>query len=72
MGPDELAFFGVIALIVGIIIGWHGRSTRGAHGDMKSYKSRVPVLRKARNQNGFVTIALAVMALLVLSAFLRH
>ncbi len=39
---------------------------------MKSYKSRVPVLRKARNQNGFVTIALAVMALLVLSAFLRH
>ncbi len=72
MGSADLAIFGIIALIVGSIIGWYGRSARGAHGDMKSYKARVPALRKARNQNGFLMIALVIMALLVISAFVRH
>jgi hypothetical protein len=61
----------IVAGVVGVFIGWYSRSARGAHGDLKVYKGRIPGLRRARNRSGLWAVALVVISLLVLSALVR-
>jgi hypothetical protein len=33
MGSAEVAFYGILVLIAGLFIGWHGRRVHTAHRD---------------------------------------
>ena len=61
----------VIVGVVGILVGWNARGARGAHGDLKVYKTRIPAFRQVRNRAGLRSLVLVVITLLVLSALLR-
>jgi hypothetical protein len=61
----------VIVGAAGILIGWNARSARGAHGDLKVYKTRIPAFRRVRNRAGLRSLVLVVITLLALSAMFR-
>ena len=71
MSTSAATLLAIVAGVVGVFIGWYSRSARGAHGDLKVYKGRIPGLRRARNRSGLWALALIVIALLVLSALAR-
>ncbi len=54
-----------------VFIGWNARSARGAHGDVKMLKGRLPSSRAARNRAGLWSLGLIVLTLLALSALVR-
>ena len=61
----------IIGGVIGIIAGWNWRTARGANADLKVHKGRIPGFRRTRNRTGLVSVALIVLALLALSAFVR-
>jgi hypothetical protein len=65
---------GGLAILVGaagLFIGWNARSARGAHSDLKLYKSRIPGARQARTRTGLRSLVMIVLTLLVLSILVR-
>jgi hypothetical protein len=56
----------VLAGAIGITVGRHARTARGATGDLKLQKQRIPALRAARSRSGLWSITLIVLTLLVL------
>lgn len=64
------ALYVIIALVIGAGAGWYARSARGANADLKTYKSRLPGLRRVRNRSGVLSIVLVVLALLVVRALM--
>ncbi len=68
MGGAGSALYGVLAIVLGVCIGWWARRAAGAHGDMKVNKARVPTFRRSRNRAGVIVILLVVLGLLVISA----
>jgi hypothetical protein len=61
----------ILVGLVGMFVGWNARSARGAHSDLKLYKSRIPASRQARNRTGLRSLVVIVLVLLVLSALVR-
>jgi hypothetical protein len=61
----------IIAGAIGIFIGWNARTARGAHGDLKVYKARIPAFRRVRNRTGLRSLVVVVVVLLALSALVR-
>jgi hypothetical protein len=61
----------ILVGVVGMFIGWNARSARGAHSDLKLYKSRIPTSRQARNRTGLRSLVMIVLTLLVLSVLVR-
>lgn len=71
MKPGVLVI--VIAfLAVGCMLGWHAQRARSAHGDVKVAKNRLSGGRQQRVRSGLYVLAIVVVAILVLSAFLRR
>ncbi len=68
---STVAGVAIIVGVVGVFVGWNARSARGAHSDVKLFKSRVPAARRVRNRTGLWSVALVVIALLALSALVR-
>jgi hypothetical protein len=62
----------IIGGLIGAFVGWNWRTSRGANADLKVHKGRIPGFRRTRNRTGLVSIALVVLALLALSAFVRR
>ena len=71
MAASSAAGLALIVGVVGIFVGWNFRTARGANADLKVHKGRIPGFRRARNRTGLVSIALIVLTLLALSAFVR-
>ena len=71
MSTSAAGLLAILAGAAGVFIGWYSRSARGAHGDLKMYKGRIPGLRRARNRTGLWALAVLVITLLVLSALVR-
>ena len=61
----------IVGGVIGMFVGWNWRTARGANADLKVHKGRIPGFRRARNRTGLISIALIVLTLLVLSAFVR-
>jgi hypothetical protein len=68
MGAAGLALYGLLAVFLGVCIGWWSRRAAGAHGDMKVNKARVPVFRRNRNRAGIIVVVLVVIGLLAIKA----
>ena len=68
MSHAGLALYGVLALFLGSLIGWHGRRAYGSHGDMKVNKARVPTFRRNRNRAGLLALGLVLVSLLLVKA----
>jgi hypothetical protein len=68
MGAAGSALYGLVAIVLGVSIGWWARRAAGAHGDMKVNKARVPTFRRNRNKAGLIVILLVVLGLLVINA----
>jgi hypothetical protein len=68
MGGAGSALYGVLAIVLGVCIGWWARRAAGAHGDMKVNKARVPTFRRSRNRAGVIVILLVVLGLLAINA----
>jgi len=71
VSASAAALLAIIAGVVGVLIGWNSRTARGAHGDLKVYKGRIPTFRRVRNRSGLWALGLVVITLLVLSALVR-
>jgi hypothetical protein len=61
----------IVGGVIGMFAGWNWRTARGANADLKVHKARIPAFRRARLRTGLTSIALVVLTLLALSAFLR-
>jgi hypothetical protein len=59
-------------LAVGCMLGWHAQRARSAHGDIKVGKGRVSGGRQTRMRSGLYMLALVIIAVLVISALIRH
>jgi hypothetical protein len=68
MGGAGSALYGVLAIALGVCIGWWARRAAGAHGDMKVNKARVPTFRRSRNRAGIIVVILVVLGLLAINA----
>jgi hypothetical protein len=68
MVPAGLALYGLLAVFLGVVIGWFARQAKGAHGDMKVNRARVPTFRRARNRAGVIAVVLVILGLLVIKA----
>jgi hypothetical protein len=62
----------VAFLAVGCMLGWHAQRARSAHGDVKTTKGRLPGFRKTRLRSGLYVFTLIGIAVLILSALIRH
>jgi hypothetical protein len=56
----------------GCLLGWHAQRARTAHGDVKTTKGRLPGFRKTRMRSGLYMFVVVAIALLVMSALIRH
>ncbi|HWG62027.1 MAG TPA: hypothetical protein VG253_09980 [Streptosporangiaceae bacterium] len=65
------ALFVIVGLAIGAVVGWQIRHARGAHGDMKTYKNRIPVLRKTRNRSYLIVAAVVILFLFLMRAMVR-
>ncbi len=68
MSHAGLALYGLLALFLGSLIGWHSRQAYGSHGDMKVNKARVPTFRRNRNRAGLLALGLVIVGLLLVKA----
>jgi hypothetical protein len=68
MAAAGLAVYGLLALCLGVSIGWWSRRAAGSHSDMKVNKARVPTFRRNRNRAGLIVVALVIIALLAIKA----
>jgi hypothetical protein len=68
MGAAGLALYGLLAVFLGVCIGWWARRAAGSHSDMKVNKARVPTFRRNRNRAGIIVVALVVVGLLAIKA----
>ena len=59
------AFYVIIALVIGIFVGWNARTARGANADLKVHKARIPAFRRVRARSGLLSMTLLVISLLV-------
>jgi hypothetical protein len=61
----------LVVTVVGGYVGWRMRHAYGVHSDIKTYKSRLPSFRRARNRSALTSAFLAVIVLLLLRALLK-
>jgi hypothetical protein len=59
-------------LAVGCMLGWHAQRAKSAHGDVRVTKGRLPGFRKTRMRSGLYVLTLVVIAILAMSALVRH
>lgn len=59
-------------MAVGCMLGWHAQRARSAHADVRSTKGRLPGFRKTRMRSGLYLVLFVGIALLVMSALVRH
>jgi hypothetical protein len=62
----------IVFLAVGCMAGWHAQRAKMAHGDIKVGKGRVSGGRSTRMRSGLFVIVLIGVAVLVMSALIRH
>ena len=62
----------IVFLAVGCMAGWHAQRAKMAHGDIKVGKGRVSGGRSIRMRSGLFVIVLIGVAVLVISALIRH
>jgi hypothetical protein len=62
----------IVFLAVGCMAGWHAQRAKMAHGDIKVGKGRVSGGRSVRMRSGLFVIVLIGVAVLVISALIRH
>jgi hypothetical protein len=62
----------IVFLAVGCMAGWHAQRAKMAHGDIKVGKGRVSGGRSTRMRSGLFVIVLIGVAVLVISALIRH
>jgi hypothetical protein len=65
MSHAGLALYGILAVFLGALIGWHSRRAYGSHGDLKLSKGRVPTFRRNRNRAGLLAVGLVIVALVL-------
>jgi hypothetical protein len=70
MGSSVVAYT-IIILVVGGYVGWHARQARGAHGDIKTYKGRIPALRKVRLKSAALAGGIVIVVLLAVRALIH-
>lgn len=70
MGSTVVAYT-IIILVVGGYVGWHARQARGAHGDIKTYKGRIPALRKVRLKSAAISGGIVILVLLAVRALIH-
>ncbi|MDX6334592.1 MAG: hypothetical protein QOG05_1932 [Streptosporangiaceae bacterium] len=68
MGGAGSALYGLLAIVLGVGIGWWARRAAGAHSDMKVNKARVPTFRRNRNRAAVIVVLLVVLGLLAINA----
>ncbi len=61
----------ILVGVVGIFIGWNARTARGAHADLKVYKTRIPMFRQVRLRTGLRSLVMVMLTLLVLTVLVR-
>jgi hypothetical protein len=71
MNPGVLIIL-VAFLAVGCMLGWHAQRAKSAHGDVQSTKGRLPGFRKTRIRSGLYVFILIAIAVLIMSALIRH
>lgn len=62
----------IVFLAVGCMAGWHAQRAKMAHGDIKVGKGRVSGGRQTRMRSGLFVIVLIGVAVLIISALIRH
>ena len=55
----------IIFLGAGTALGWYANRAYASHGDVKSTKAKIPGYRRSRHRNGFITIVLAIVIVIV-------
>jgi hypothetical protein len=68
MGTAGLGLYGLLAVFLGVCIGWWARRAAGSHADMKVNKARVPTFRRNRNKAGVIVIVLVIIGVLAIKA----
>jgi hypothetical protein len=68
MGAAGLGLYGLLAVFLGVCIGWWSRRAAGSHADMKVNKARVPTFRRSRNKAGVIVVVLVIIAVLAIKA----
>ena len=71
MGSAEVAIYGILVLIAGLFIGWHGRRVHTVHREMRTLKARLPVARRLRLSHGLTLVAAMALTLLAIRALAR-
>jgi hypothetical protein len=56
---------GLIFLVIGSVLGWHGHTTYAAHGDVKVAKNRLRGGRKTRWRSAVWVLAIGIVLVLV-------
>jgi len=70
MGPI-VALYLLIALVVGMVVGWNARTARGANADLKVHRARIPNFKRVRARTGLLSLALLVLTLLAVHDLIR-
>jgi hypothetical protein len=70
MGSSVIAYT-IIIMVIGGYVGWHVRQARGAHGDIKTYKGRIPALRKVRLKSAALSGGIVIVVLLAVRALIH-
>lgn len=61
----------LIALVIGMVVGWNARTARGANADLKVHKARIPSFRRVRARTGLLSVTLIVLTLLAMHDLIR-
>ena len=61
----------LVVLVVGGYVGWRLRHAYGVNSDIKTYKTRLPSFRRARNRSALTSILVALITLVLLRALVK-
>jgi len=61
----------LVVLVVGGYVGWRLRHAYGVNSDIKTYKTRLPSFRRARNRSALTSVLVAAITLLLLRALVK-
>jgi hypothetical protein len=61
----------LVVMVGGGYVGWRARHAFGVNSDIKTYKTRLPSFRKARNRSALTSALVALITLFLLRALLK-
>ena len=72
MGSAVVFVVALIVLVVGSFLGWHLNRAYFANGDVRTAQGRISGYRKMRLRSGLIALGILVLAVLAVSALVRH